>query len=166
MSDALPLLRVVEALLLLGVANATPILLKRLLGPRLALPVDGGRCLADGRPVFGRAKTLRGVVGAVALTALAGAALGVGAATGAAVGALAMVGDLATSFLKRRLGFAPSARAALLDPLAEALLPLAALRVPLGLSWAAVALATAVFMLAAGPLSRLLYRLRVRDEPH
>ena len=43
---------------------------KSVFGTRLNLPVDLGYRLPDGHPLFGRAKTWRGVIGAVAATAV------------------------------------------------------------------------------------------------
>lgn len=157
---------VVQALMLLGAANATPIALKRLLGARWAAPLDGGRLFVDGRPVLGPSKTLRGVLGAVAATALAAWALGLDWRIGAALGALSMAGDLLSSFLKRRLGVPASGRATGLDQVGEALLPLVVLMGPLGLTLGGVAVATLVFFLGALALSRLLYSLGLREEPY
>src|SRR5690349_7281051 len=107
-------------LILLGVANSTPIFAKNLLGDRFAAPLDGGCVLPDGRPLFGRSKTIRGVILSIAGTALAAALLGLGWSAGAILAAGAMLGDLASSFTKRRLGLAPHAQAFLLDQVPEA----------------------------------------------
>jgi CDP-2,3-bis-(O-geranylgeranyl)-sn-glycerol synthase len=89
----------------------------------LAVPIDGGRCLA-GRRVLGDGKTWRGVVVAVAGSIVATSIqklLPLGwtsslavldypavnpAAFGAAMGAGAVLGELPNSFAKRRLGIA------------------------------------------------------------
>jgi hypothetical protein len=39
---------------LLAVANGTPIILSKVFGKALTLPVDGGAAFADGRPPFGK----------------------------------------------------------------------------------------------------------------
>jgi CDP-2,3-bis-(O-geranylgeranyl)-sn-glycerol synthase len=121
------------ALALLLVGNGAPLLAGLALGERLAAPVDGGRQLTDGRAIFGPHKTWRGLAVAVLATAAAGALAGIGAAWGAAAGLLAMLGDLASSFVKRRRARPPGTESLLLDPLPEAVLPLAALSVPLDL---------------------------------
>jgi CDP-2,3-bis-(O-geranylgeranyl)-sn-glycerol synthase len=159
-------LAVLQVLLLLAVANGTPVIVKRLLGPRLAGPIDFGRRLPDGRPVFGPSKTWRGLLLAIFATSLAAAALDLGWRLGLLVGALAMLGDLLSSFTKRRLGRASSSRALGLDQIPESLLPLIACRGPLGLDWLDVMLGTAVFLLGEILLSRWLYRLRIRDQPY
>ena len=53
---------IAQLLVLLAVANGTPIILSKVFGKALTLPVDGGAAFADGRPPFGAAKTMRGLV--------------------------------------------------------------------------------------------------------
>ena len=66
-----PLL-IAQLLALLAVANGTPIIVERFLGKFLAFPIDGGATLADGKPLFGSSKTLRGLaLSIVATTAVA-----------------------------------------------------------------------------------------------
>jgi CDP-2,3-bis-(O-geranylgeranyl)-sn-glycerol synthase len=153
-------------LLLLGVANGAPILAHRLLGARGGAPLDAGLRFVDGRPLLGPSKTVRGVLAAVIATAAAAMLLGWTAATGAVLGAAAMAGDALSSFVKRRLGIAPSGRAAGIDQVPESLLPLLAVRAALGLAWWQVAAVTVAFLVLEVPLSRWLYRLHVRDRPY
>lgn len=122
-----------DAFLLLIAAHGTPVLAALLLGPRCAWPLDGGRCFIDGRPLLGAHKTWRGLVAGTLAAALVGSATGAGAGLGAAFGALALTGDLASSFAKRRLDRVPGRETLLLDQLPESLLPLLALYRPLGL---------------------------------
>src|SRR5512137_1303973 len=121
-------------LLLLGVANSAPIAARRLLGDRWAAPLDGGLNFIDGRPLLGPGKTIRGVAAAVVATALAAWALGLSPPVGALLGAVSMAGDALASFVKRRLGVAPSGRATGLDQVPESLLPLLAVQGMLDLS--------------------------------
>ena len=65
----------------------------------------------DGRTWFGTSKTVRGIVLAVLATTGAASLLGLGWKTGTLVGAMAMVGDLFASFVKRRLGLISSSQA-------------------------------------------------------
>ena len=153
-------------LVLLLVANGTPVLAKWVLGDRFAFPLDGGVRFVDGRPLFGPAKTIRGIVLSVAATAAAAPVVGLDGMIGAVVGAAAMAGDLFSSFVKRRLGVPTSGRATGLDQLPEALLPLLACRGALALTFADIAVAAAMFFVGEIVLSRLLFRLRVRDRPH
>lgn len=150
----------VDALILLVAANATPVLLAMLLGDRWAQPLDGGRTLRDGRPLFGSHKTWRGLIGGILASGAAGAALSAGFATGALFGLLALTGDLASSFLKRRLGRASGRETPLLDQLPEAVLPMLALREPLGLDALAIAGTAALFTV----LDLLVSRLRTASR--
>jgi hypothetical protein len=155
-----------EALLLLAAANSGPLVAAKLLGGRLAAPVDGGRRLADGQPLFGPSKTWRGLVVAIAATTAAAPCLGLDWRWGAAIGAAAMAGDLSSSFVKRRLGVAPSGMAPGIDQIPEALLPLLVCRPALGLSAADIALCVFLFFVGEVWLSRLLFRLNLRDRPY
>lgn len=155
-----------QLLILLTLANGTPVIAAKLLGDRLAWPLDGGLRFADGRPLLGPSKTLRGFLLAV-LAASAGAALiGPGWRIGFIVGGLAMAGDLLSSFVKRRLNRRPSSRATGLDQVPEALLPLIACRGALALSAFDIAAVMAVFFVGEIVVSRLLFRLGIRDRPY
>jgi CDP-diglyceride synthetase len=157
---------IVQALLLLTAANGAPVLAKKVFGARFAVPLDGGVLFVDGRPLFGASKTIRGI--AVSLVATAGLAPLVGAsfATGGLVAAFAMVGDLFSSFVKRRLKLPPSSQAIGLDQIPESLLPLVVCRGVLALTLVDIALAVAVFLAGELIVSRLLYALHVRDQPY
>jgi len=155
-----------QLLILLAVANTAPLLGKRVLGDRLARPLDGGLTFFDGRPLFGASKTLRGVVLAVLATAAAGALVGLDWRIGALAGGGAMVGDLLSSFLKRRFGLKPSSQATGLDQVPESLLPLLACRAALPLTVADIALLVALFFIGEILFSRLFYRLGLRDRPY
>jgi CDP-2,3-bis-(O-geranylgeranyl)-sn-glycerol synthase len=156
---------VVELSLLLVVANGAPVLAKRLLGAAGAWPVDGGARLADGRPLFGAAKTWRGVMLSIAATTLCALALGLSAEIGATIGAGAMAGDLLSSFVKRRLGRPVSTRALGLDQIPEALAPLLAVARLTPLGPLEILVATAGFCVGSLALSRLMFDLRVREQP-
>ena len=71
---------------------------------------------------------------------------GLAPAQGAAFGLLAMLGDLTSSFLKRRLGVTPSHSAPLLDQLPETLLPLLVMRPVLTASITEILVAALVFV--------------------
>jgi len=157
---------IIEVLVLLAVANGSPIAAKRIMGGRLARPLDGGIMLRDGRPLFGPSKTVRGIVAAIISTVLAAVLIGAPWTLGLVVGTISMAGDLASSFTKRRLGLAPSARATGLDQIPESLLPALACIPLLGLTGADVVAIVLVFFAGSVILSRWLYRLGVRDQPH
>jgi CDP-2,3-bis-(O-geranylgeranyl)-sn-glycerol synthase len=73
---------------------------------------------------------------------------------------------MASSFTKRRLAIASSGRALGIDQIPESLLPALATAWPLGLGVAEVLLVILLFFVGELALSRLLFRLGIRDEPH
>jgi hypothetical protein len=155
-----------KLLLLLAVANGTPLFAKKLFGDNLSYPVDGRLLFLDGRRVFGPSKTIRGATLAIALTAAAAPWLGFDVATGIAIGVAAMVGDLFSSFCKRRAALPASARATGLDQIPEALFPLLVCRIWFELSLLDIAVGVAVFFLGEILLSRLLHQLHLREQPY
>ncbi|WP_091638987.1 CDP-archaeol synthase [Aquisalimonas asiatica] len=155
-----------QVLIIITVANAAPVVLSYVLGRRSGRPVDGGSRWRDGRRVFGPSKTVRGVIAAVIATTGVTALLGLPLLVGAAAGALAMAGDLASSFAKRRMGLMPSSRFIGLDQVPEAFLPLLVL-IPLPMiSTTSGVAAAALFVLLGPPASWMLYRAGIRREPH
>jgi len=155
-----------KLLVLLGVANGTPVFATKLFKNRFATPLDGGLKLADGRPLFGTSKTIRGILVSIACTTLAAPALGLGWTVGATSAVGSVIGDLASSFVKRRLGFRVHAQAFGLDQVPEALLPLLLLRSRLELSVVDMAILVAAFILFEVVLSYVLFKLRIRDRPY
>ncbi len=155
-----------KLLLLLTVANGTPVMARRIFGSWLSYPVDGDMKFLDGRPLLGRSKTVRGIVFSVVITALAAPFLGLPWTTGAGVAALAMLGDLISSFTKRRLKLPASSMALGLDQIPESLLPLLVYRLRLGLEWWDIIIIVAVFFLGELALSRVLFKLNIRDRPY
>lgn len=155
-----------KLLLVLMAANGAPITVAWLFGRKLDFPLDGGRCFLDGRPLFGPHKTWRGLMAAVLAAAAVAPLLGLGTITGMLLALFSMLGDLGSSFVKRRLALAPSSRALPLDQLPEALLPLLLLKSALGLGWLDIILTAGLFVLADIALSRLLYRLHIRNRPY
>jgi CDP-2,3-bis-(O-geranylgeranyl)-sn-glycerol synthase len=146
-------------------ANGAPIIARDLLGKRGDWPVDFGWLFCDGRPLFGPSKTLRGVVAAVGATGCTALLFGDDFATGAYVGLLAMIGDLLSSFLKRRLGIASSGSALGLDQGLEALVPVLVMQRPWALSLSDMLAIIAIFFAVDVALSRLMYKLHIRDSP-
>jgi CDP-2,3-bis-(O-geranylgeranyl)-sn-glycerol synthase len=153
-------------LLLIGMVNGAPILLRRVLGKRLTHPVDGGYLWRDGRPLLGPRKTLMGLAGAVLTGTLLGWAFGFGWQVGLLMGAVSMLGDLISSFVKRRLSLPPSGQAPGLDQIPESLFPLLAVRNLMNLGWSEIVLVVLAFVLLDSLISPLLYRLRVRNRPY
>lgn len=151
---------VTELILLLFLANAAPVIASLLLGRHGNQALDGNRRLADGYPLLGPSKTIRGVVAAVLVTAAAAHLFSLSWLQGATFGLLAMLGDIGSSFTKRRLGLASGRSAPLLDQLPEALLPLWMLQPVLDLTPLEISAAVAAFIVVDLLLSRLLKTLQ------
>lgn len=135
------------AMLLLIAANATPVILARLLGKRLDVPIDALFRRHGHRPFFGAHKTWRGLVGGGLACLLLGALLPCGPWVGLGFGLLALTGDLASSFVKRRMNWKPGHAAPLLDQMPESLLPLLVFADELGLNAMSIAGCVALFAL-------------------
>ena len=116
-----------KILILLWAVNLAPPLLAYYLDNRWHQPLDSGRNWLDGRPLLGSHKTIRGVIAGVATGAVGGVYLGLPAWLGLAAGVLSMIGDLLSSFLKRRLGKTSGAVVPGLDQVFEGGLPFAVL---------------------------------------
>jgi CDP-2,3-bis-(O-geranylgeranyl)-sn-glycerol synthase len=157
---------ILQSLILLMLANGTPVIAKKMFGGRYSYPLDGNLTFADGRPIFGRSKTIRGIALAVLVTVAGALLIGLGWRIGLLIGAFAMAGDLFSSFCKRRLGLPSSSRASGLDQIPESLLPLLACRDLLALTAADIVVCVVMFVIGEVVLSRLLYAVRLRDRPY
>ena len=155
-----------KVLVLLGVANGTPIFATRLFGKRFGAPLDGALKLADGRPLFGPSKTVRGLVLSLLCTTFAAMLLDLEWITGAGLAAASMLGDLLSSFIKRRLALRTHSQAFGIDQIPESLLPLLLLQGQLGLGGSDIAFVVVVFIVLELALSRLLFKLHIRDRPY
>jgi hypothetical protein len=159
-------LAVAQLLILLTLTNGSPVVAKLVLRDRFSMPLDGNRKFIDGRPLFGPAKTIRGILVAIVVPAASAPLLGLDLEIGLLVGATAMAGDLLSSFVKRRLGLAPSSRATGVDQIPESLIPLLVCRQVLALTAVDIVVACGVFFAGELLLSRLLFRLHLRDRPY
>lgn len=155
-----------QLLFLIGIANGIPVLGKKLLGDRFAQPLDRGTTFFDGRPLFGTSKTLRGVLLSLLATPLAAGLLGLHWQVGLVVACGTVAGDLLSSFVKRRMGLAPSSMALGLDQIPESLIPLLLGMWLVPLSLIDVFVGVAIFCVAAPVLSRLFFHIRLRDQPY
>jgi len=160
MTDAL------HCLALIVVANGAPVVAHKLFGRRFDNAVDAGLHLFDGQPVFGPAKTVRGILAALIATPLAALAVGAPLAVGGWIAFWSMLGDLLSSFLKRRLGLPPSTMAPGLDQIPESLLPLLAVRIRYAFGAYEITALVGAFIVIELLLSRLLYRLQLRKQPY
>jgi CDP-diglyceride synthetase len=160
------LLHILQLLVLMTLANGTPIVAKRIFGPRFARPLDAGIMFLDGRPLFGPSKTIRGIMASILITTASAPLVGLDLTIGAIVAGAAMTGDLFSSFVKRRLNFPPSSQALGLDQVPESLFPMLACRGALSLTIQDIALGVGVFFIGELILSRLLFWVHLRDKPY
>ena len=160
------LLHILQLLALMTLANGTPIVAKKIFGPRFSFPLDAGTIFFDGRPLFGHSKTIRGITASILITTASARLIGLDLTIGAIVAGSAMVGDLFSSFVKRRLNFPPSSQAIGIDQVPESFFPMLACRDALSLTIPDIALGVGVFFIGELILSRLLYQVHVRDEPY
>src|SRR5262249_51054147 len=148
---------ILELLILLALANGTPVVAKRVFGRRLGQPLDAGTMFRDGplvrnvqdlqrhrprRPRHDRCRF-------VARPWLEDGGFG---------GAMAMAGDLFASFVKRRLWLISSSQAIGLDQIPESLFPLLACRLLMPITALDIATATVLFFVGELVLSRLLFK--------
>jgi hypothetical protein len=155
-----------KLLLLLLAANGAPILVRKVLGSRYAWPLDRGMRFRDGRPLLGPSKTWRGLLSALAVTGVFAVLLGLPFGLGVLFGGCAMLGDLFSSFLKRRLDVPSSGMALGLDQVPESLFPLLAVRSEFGLGTGYILGLVLAFLIVELVLSRILFALHIREQPH
>ncbi len=157
-------MNILDLVFLIIVANASPILATFVMRDRFDYPVDASFKLFDGQRIFGKSKTIRGIVAAIGLTTGAAVIIGHPAICGLLVGAYAMLGDVVSSFLKRRMQLPSSSQALVLDQLPEALLPAMVLAPNIGLATGGVATVVIAFTLTAMVLSPILYTAGIRKQ--
>ena len=159
------MIAVSQLLLLLLIANGAPVIARYVLGRRWGQALDGGRLFADGRPWLGPSKTVRGVVASLLCTSVAAVLIGVPPGIGIQVAAGAMLGDVLSSFTKRRFGIPSSDMALFLDQVPEALIPALLVCTQLGISLSGVAGVVLAFVVLELVLSHLLFALNIRKRP-
>ena len=157
---------IVDLILLIVVANGAPVFMRFVFAGYCAWPIDFGKQLADGQPLFGKSKTWRGVVAALSVTPVFALLLGYSVATGFLLAAFSMLGDLSSSFIKRRMHMRPSSMALFLDQIPEAFFPAVVLMDVFSLNIGSVILVVAIFIVLELSLSRLLYKWGVRKRPY
>ena len=156
----------IQLFILLTAANGTPVIAQNLFGQFWAHPLDGGLKLRDGQPLFGASKTVRGILLSMAVTTVAGVVIGLGWQIALLVATTAMAGDLASSFIKRRMRLPPSSMAIGLDQVPESLVPLLVCAIFFDLSMLDVMAIVACFFASALGISRFLYGLHLRNRPY
>lgn len=159
-------LEILQLLLLIIIANGSPIMFRLFLGERFNNPVDLGLYLPDGYPLFGLSKTWRGIVAALVVTPLAAYLLGYPFLTGFQVAMYVVVGDLFSSFVKRRLHMKSSSMAPLLDQVPESALPAYMMSDVFKLDNLSVFLLVLIFIFVELLLSYFLFCIGVRRRPY
>jgi hypothetical protein len=159
-------LLIFKLVVLLTVANGTPVIATKLLGRFLNQPLDRDASFVDGRPILGGSKTLRGIVLSLVATTAFAPIVGFEWILGLIIASAAMIGDLSSSFLKRRLDLPPSSRATGIDQIPECLVPAVAIRSTLGLTPIDVLSVVIIFFVGAVLLSRLLFNWNIRNRPY
>ena len=157
---------VTKLLILITIANGAPVIAQRIWGEKGSQPIDFDSLWYDERPVFGPSKTFRGLICSLAATAVIAPMLRLDWKIGLVAGAAAMVGDLLSSFTKRRFGLTAGARATGLDQIPESLIPALLCAEQLDLSWLDVLLVACAFFVGELIFSRVLYRLHIRRRPY
>ena len=160
------LVPILQGLILVLVANGAPLLATRIFGAWGAAPLDFGARWRDGEPLFGKSKTIRGVLASFVAASIAAPMLGLDWRIGALAAGGAMAGDLLSSFIKRRMKLPPHSMAPGIDQAPESLLPLIFCMAPLRLTLADVVIATALFWVGELILSRALFSLKIRERPY
>ena len=153
-------------LLLITIANGAPILARKLFNNKFSWPLDAGILFFDNRPVLGAAKTWRGLLSSLVISALAADLLGYGLVNGVIISLSAMMGDMLSSFVKRRLSRPASSQALLIDQVPESLLPCLFMQVEFHLRTVDVVLIVVIFVILELLLSRWLYKMGIRNRPY
>jgi len=166
--ELLPIVEAIEFIFPAYCANALPVIAG---GGR---PLDFGRNFIDGKPVFGRNKTLRGFFFGLLIGVIVG--LSESAAFGtttfpvmlsALVPLGALMGDLAGAFVKRRLNFAPGDLLPIVDQV-DFVLGAILLSLPISLSFLTWELVLAILIITI-PIHLLTnyaaYRFGLKTNP-
>lgn len=160
-------------------ANAAPLIVKNIFKNRH--PVDFGKTFIDGRRILGDSKSWEGLIAGVLTGALVGVLIAPvfqgryveALLSGLLQGIAAMLGDLANSFLKRRIGLQPGAPLPVLDQVSFAVTALLVVRLLnldtlVGVKVGLVE-STAVLLLALvlHPLTNYVaYLLKLKEVPY
>jgi len=139
----------IKLLILIWFINFVPPFVAQIFETKWNRPVDGGYCFIDGKQLFGGHKTIRGVMAGIISGGVIGLIVGLPLWIGLGAGFLSMVGDLLSSFLKRRLSLPDGEAVPALDQVPEGLLPFILIAPHYALSAKFVLLFIGVFVLGA-----------------
>ena len=156
----------IKLLVLLFIANGAPVIGTKIFAEKWQFPIDFGVSFIDSKPLLGKSKTYRGLILSLLITGVFAPILGLPVVLGFFIALLSMLGDMSSSFIKRRLNFPSSSMALGLDQIPEALLPILVLQQTLGLDMYAIARIIVVFFILNLALSKILYHLNIRSTPY
>ena len=159
-------IELLQLVLLIIIANGAPILIRVLLKNSFNLAVDFGHRLPDNNPIFGPSKTWRGIFAALIATSTAAWLLGYSPEIGFLVAVYAVLGDLLSSFIKRRLAMKPSSQALLLDQVPESFFPAIMTMQVFKLNIFSVMLLVLIFIIIELTVSYVFYQWGVRKRPY
>lgn len=156
---------VIRIVFFLLLVNGLPPLIALPAKGLFAQPVDCGMNWLDGKRIFGSNKTIRGVLIGIIGGTMLFPLLGQPVQTACTAAMLAMLGDLSSSFIKRRMALPSGSEVAFLDQLFEALFPILYLAsaVPFGFLKAAIILV--LFITVAYVSSRIWSIMTVPEIP-
>lgn len=155
-----------QLLLLIIIANGAPIITRQWLNDSFSYAVDLGQNLPDKNRIFGPSKTWRGIFSSLLATPVVAVLLGYSVEAGLMVAIYVVIGDLFSSFIKRRLSMEPSSMAPLLDQVPESFIPAFMLRQTFNLDILSVIWLVLIFITIELLLSYILYRWGVRKRPY
>ncbi len=153
-----------KIIILLWSVNVTPVLLALLFEKKWNTPLDQGLLFVDGKPFFGRHKTIRGLLGAIFAGVLLGFILGIPFWVALFTGFLSMLGDLFSSFIKRRFKSIEGKDYPVLDQIFEGGFPLIILIPAFSLSIAQSFYLILIFIITAWIAAQFSTRI-LKTEP-
>lgn len=159
-------IELLQLLFLIIIANGAPILVRVALNDGFILAIDFDNKLPDNHRIFGASKTWRGIFAAIFATSVAAWLLGYSLITGSLVAIYAMLGDLLSSFIKRRLAMAPSSAAPFLDQVPESFFPAFMMMQVFNLEIFSVVLLVLIFIIMELAISHVLYFWGIRKRPY
>ncbi|MCK5507903.1 MAG: CDP-archaeol synthase [Desulfobacterales bacterium] len=154
-----------KIIILLFAVNAAPPVIAFLFEDRWNRPIDRNRTFLDGKPLLGSHKTIRGIIGSLSAGILLGWFLGLPLIVGFCIGFFSMLGDLLTSFFKRRFALASGTAIPLFDQLFEGIFPLLFVKYYFLSDWALIIVLLILFV----PITHfgaLFFKKKILPAPH
>ncbi len=156
----------VKTLVFLWWINFIPPFISIIFGNRWNTPLDFRKTFIDDKPILGSHKTIRGFCGAILIGTISSPLLGWSYSNGFIVVLLSMVGDILTSFIKRRLNKPEGTVMAGLDQLFEGLFPILFVHRTYDLSLLTSALCLILFSIGAYSGSIFYKRILLTPPVH